>query len=113
MTVAPRQSDTPKVGHYLLKLIKGGPWVAAEITHDDEGWKCMIDGEWQGPSRDPWLLSNMERIHWGGRETTPSEAAYRVAVSRYAKIYDPSSPIANPHKAINLDTHIPYKRKRT
>lgn len=110
MTPTPRQSDTPRPGCYLLRLVRKGPWVAAEITRGEGGWRCMLDNVWQGPSHDPWSLPNMEKIHWGGRETTPSEAAYRAALSKHAKTHEPDSPEANPRRPIDINT-LRYKRK--
>lgn len=107
MIASTRRSDTPVPGHYLLRLVKGGPRVAAQIVHDEDGWMVMIDGKWSGPSRDPWLLPDLERIHWGGRETTPDEAAYRLAIKRYAETYTPDAPAANPKRPIDRDSVLP------
>lgn len=109
LTEAPRQSDTPRPGFYLLRLVRGGPWVGAEIIHDADGqWRTMLDGKWEGPSRNPWILPMMEKIHFGGRETTESEVRFRVGAARWAAIYAPSSAPANPHKPIDIDSLIPF-----
>lgn len=106
---SPRQSDTPRVGWYLLKLVRGGPWVAAEIVRDDaEYWWVMIDGAWQGPALDPWALPAMETVHWYGRETTAEDVQFRIGLARWAAIYRPDHAAANPRKAIDLDTLTPF-----
>jgi hypothetical protein len=106
---APRRSDTPKPGFYLLRVVRGGPWVGASISFDaDAGWSVMLDGETQGPSLDPWSLPNMERVHWGGRESTEAEVVYRIGLKRWAEIHKPDHHAANPRKAISLDDLIPF-----
>lgn len=105
----PRKSDTPEPGFYLIRLTRGGPWVGAQITHDDaDGWRAMIDGIWSGPSNDPWLVSGLETIHWYGRASTESEVKYRIGLKRWAEIHAPDAPAANPTKAVNLDKLIPF-----
>lgn len=108
MTTAPRVSDTPLPGFYRLKLIRGGPWVPAQIKHDEGGWQTMLDGKWSNQSTDPWLLPDMERIHFGGRDTTEAEVNFMLARKRHAEVYEPDSPAANPRKAIDLDKIIPF-----
>ena len=103
-----RTSDTPQPGFYLLKLVRGGPWVAAQIVHDEVGWRCMIDGVWEGPVSDPWIMRSLEAVHWGGRETTEAEVKYRLALKQHAQTYEPSAPAANPKRAVNLDEIIPF-----
>jgi hypothetical protein len=104
---APRVSDKPSPGHYLLRLVRGGPWVAAEISLGDDGWTVMIDGAVDGPAHDPWSLPNMERVHFYGRPTTIEDAQYRIGRKRWAEIYAPHDPAANPTKRIDLDRFTP------
>ena len=105
----PRVSDRPVPGHYLLRLTRGGPWVAAEIMrHEDGTWSVMLDGVVQGPSADPWALSAMEAVHWGGRESYASETAYRLAMKRFAVEHKPDHPAAHPRRAVDPDTLIPF-----
>jgi hypothetical protein len=103
----PRQSDTPRPGYYLLRLVRGGPWVAAQVARDPAGWRCMIDGTWEGPAADPWSLRGMETIHWSGRETTAEDCQRRIGLARWAKIHEPDHPAANPRRPIDLDRIIP------
>ena len=103
MPSPPRQSDKPEPGHYLMKLIRNGPWVAAQIVIEDDQWSVMIDGAWSGPSADPWLLPDMERVHWYGRPSTEAETKYRIGVKRWAEIHKPDHPAANPKSPILLD----------
>ena len=107
MTV-PRQSGVAVPGHYLIRLVRRGPWVAAEISHGEDGWRCIVGGVVEGPSDNPWSLASLGQVHAYGRETTPSEAAYREAMRRHAELHDPSHPAANPRKPVSLDRIIPF-----
>lgn len=104
-----RVSDRPIPGHYLMRLVKHGPWVAAEIRRDENGrWYAMLDGVESGPAEDPWSLPDLERIHFGGRDSYASETAYRLAMARFSREHRPDSPAANPRLAINPDVLVPY-----
>lgn len=103
-----RQSDKPTPGFYVLRLIKGGPWVGAEIRFEDGQWSVMIDGDTQGPSANPWVLDRLAMVHHYGRFSTESEVQFRIGQKRWAQIYSPSHSAANPRRAIDLDRHIPY-----
>lgn len=104
-----RVSDRPVPGHYLLRLTKGGPWCAAEIRRDENGlWSCHIDGVESGPAEDPWTLPDLERIHFGGRESYASETAYRLAMARFAREHKPDDPSANPRRPIDPDKFVPF-----
>lgn len=117
MTIAPRRKpirmgEPPEPGFYVRKR-RGYVSLAAQITYDPtDGFMVMLDGKWEGPSRDPWLLPLMHEV-FTAEPSTESEVRYLIGVRRWAEIYDPSSPVANPHKAINIDTHVPYRRKCT
>ena len=110
---SPRRSDTPTPGTYLLRLVRGGPYVGAAIVQRDDGWSVMIDGEWLGPSPDPWpadnpqFLAAMESVNFHGRPASEEEVKYRIGLKRWATIYDQSHAAANPRKAIDLDNIVP------
>lgn len=109
MPAAPRVSDRPTPGWYLIRLVKNGPKVGAQLSYDPaDGWSAMIDGEREGPSRDPWMLPMVERIHFYGLPVTESEVEYRIGVKRWAAINKPGHPAANPRRAINIDEIIPF-----
>jgi hypothetical protein len=50
----------------------------------------------------------LETVHWYGRSSTPDEVAYRIGRKRWAEIYKPDDAAANPRRAIDLDTLIPF-----
>ena len=108
MPPIPRQSDKPRAGYYLIRLARGGPFVGASIAwHETDGWTCMVDGECQGPSLDPWLLPFMETIHFYGKNSTSAEVKFKIGLKRFCEIYAPNEPAANPRKPINPDTFVP------
>ena len=108
MPPAPRQSDRPEPGHYLIRLARGGPFVGASIAFNDvNGWSVMIDGEEQGPDPDPWQLPFMEKVHWFGRASTEAEVKFRIGLKRYQEIHKPDGIAANPRSPINANKYIP------
>jgi len=105
----PRRADIPTPGWYVLRLVRGGPWVPARITHDPAvGWTVMLNGVTDGPAHDPWTLANMEAVHWGGRPSTEADCKRRLGAKRWAELFDPGHYAANPRKPINLDDITPF-----
>lgn len=107
MTAPLRRSDIPEPGYYLVRLVRWGPLVGAQIVHDELGWSVMIDGQWWGPSVDPWALTAMERVHWG-RPSTETDVKYRISLKRWAEVYEPDHAAANPRKPIDRNKVVPY-----
>jgi hypothetical protein len=108
MTDAPRRSDTPTPGYYLMRLVKNGPLVGCAIERTAEGWRVMKNGEWQGPSDDPWILPFMHDVHHFAEMSTEAEVRYRIGLKRYEEIYRPDGAAANPRRAINRDKALPF-----
>lgn len=105
---ATRQSDQPVPGFYLLKPARGGVWVGAVIEFKDGEWSVTVDGDRQGPSKNPWILPLLVQVHHYGQFSTESEVAFRIGRSRWARIHAPSSPEANPRRPIDLDAVVPF-----
>lgn len=115
-----RRSDIPTPGHYLLKLIRGGPWVGAVVLHKPEGWYVCVNGEWLGASPDPWpadwpaFSAAMERVHFGGRTeingrpVSEDDIRFLDAKRQWAALYAPDDKAANPRRAIDLDKIVPF-----
>jgi hypothetical protein len=100
----PRRSDVPEPGWYLLRLVRGGVWVGAQIAYNEaEGWTVVLDGVLEGPNHNPWALPSMERVHWGGRPTTEAEVLYRIGIKRFAEIHMPAHPAVNPKQPVDID----------
>lgn len=114
MTLPPRRIDVPRQGAYLLRLVKNGPLVGAVILRRDGAWHVMVDGDWLGPSVEPWptdwpeFLAMMERVHIGGRPSDDAEVQFRIGKKRWAMIHEPTNAAANPKRAINRDTAVPF-----
>jgi hypothetical protein len=110
MTEPPRQLGRPEVGFWRLRLVKGGPLVAACIR-----W-CETDAEPDEPSNDmagtrsPFLAAfindqpvDMDRV-WHYRGEPIDEATYRfmVADAAWAAVHAPADPAARPHERVNI-----------
>ena len=98
----------PTPGFYLVRLVPKGPFVGAQIAHDDTGWWSMLDGVYSDPVDDPVWLTDVEKIHAYGRMTTMAEVQFRLGLKRYQQIYNPDAPAANPRKPINIDKLVPF-----
>jgi len=105
---APRRVDQPTPGHYLVRVVPKGPFVGASIMrHDDGTWSVMRDGVTEGPAADPWSLPLMHHVFLG-RFSTAEEVQFRIGVKRWAAIYQPDHAAANPTRAINQHTIVPF-----
>ena len=101
-----RIGEPPEPGFYLRRLVRGGPYVGCQIVHNADGWRVMQDGVWQGPSADPWLLPLMHEVFLA-EPATEAEVQHRIGVKRWAEIYQPDHPAANPRRAIDIDRVVP------
>ncbi|HUY05075.1 MAG TPA: hypothetical protein VMV33_17495 [Rhodocyclaceae bacterium] len=100
---APRRVDQPETGHFLLRLVRGGPFVAARIAYTDNLWRATIDGAEQDPPAPEWFrAAGVERIWIGGRRCTPAEYDYHLQLARWARTHSPDHPAAQPEKPIDL-----------
>lgn len=74
MTDPPRQIDAIQPGHFAIRLVRKGPWVAAKIELTAHGWKGWINGQSQGfANLDPWTAEGVSRIWHFGRSITQAE----------------------------------------
>lgn len=110
----------PIPGLYRIRLVKGGPWVAARIVYGPpldpiDGteldraprWQCWIDGEMIGADPDPHA-AGAYRI-WPAHQVSQAEYDHMVAVSKWAKEHSPRDPAANPTRPIDpLTAPIPF-----
>lgn len=95
----------PQDGYFKTRLVRGGPCVPARIFRDEEkdfvtgkltGFdivKCEINGKAKNPLREWLQLARMP--------ITKADFDHRVAVSDWAKKYDPNSSEANEDRAID------------
>lgn len=111
----PRRIDRPKPGFWLLRLVKGGPDVAACILRLQTRHE---PGEPQNQmERSPFLAAfiNGEPVDlaavWErrGRAITEAEHCYRVALTDWAIQNAPHEPAARPTEAINhMTAPVPF-----
>lgn len=104
-------------GRWLIRLVKGGPYVPAEIriietTHEPG----RPDNDMTG-TRSPFIAAfilgepaSLEEV-WlrRGEEITKQRHDHLVAVARWARRYAPEEPIAEPSHRINrLTSPVPF-----
>ncbi len=92
----------------MIKLVKGGPPVAARIAFDDETgrWQVTINGEDKAPHTDPWQAEGMSRVWHYGRIIDEAEYTFMLARAAWARQHAPDDPSAKPDEPIDL-TRIP------
>lgn len=110
-----RRIDRVEPGLYRIRLVAGGPWVAAQITIQDGMIYLSINGE-------PAILGITESMYfdivaeltaagdafrnpiiaaaWFGHRINDDEYHYLIAVSRWAREHAPDHPMARPEKPI-------------
>lgn len=98
----PRRVDEPRPGYFMIRLVRGGPPVAAAICHDAKGWYVIIDGVEKRPAPEPWDAEDMSRVWHYGREVPEEEYRFRVATAEHARVHDPSHPAAKPDQAVDF-----------
>ena len=101
-----RDISRPEPGRFKMKLVKGGPFVAAEILVLPNGdWAAEINGKMQTPSNsDPAHAAGVFRIWTGGQRITDGEFNFLRALAEWARKNDPNHPLSAPHKAVKLGT---------
>ena len=105
----PRRTDRPQPGFYILRLVRGGPPVGAEIIRDDDGnWWCSVDDVLYGPNADPFQIDALANVHAYGQEATEAEVRYRIDLGRWARQFAPNHAAANPRRPVNSDTLVPF-----
>lgn len=109
-----RDPDHPESGCYAVKLVKGGPEVAAKIWHDkrpEEGvdiWWATTDGGQSAETHsDPQLNETVQQIWLFGRKIDDLEYDFMLARAAHARQHEPNSPWANPRKPMDLRTIPP------
>ena len=100
----------PQPGWWLVKLVKGGPTVAACIRLVLTEFEPDFPQNDMRGTRSPFLAAfvndepvDMDRV-WltKGEPITEAEYAFRVADAKWAAEHAPNEPAAQPHKAVDL-----------
>lgn len=100
-TDAPRPVDRPEPGFFRMKLIRGGPFVAARIGHDTAGWWAEIDGQRYAPHPDPAHAEAVYRVWHGGHVIPEAEYQHLLAVRGWAEREMPTHPVTHPREPID------------
>ena len=109
-----RRPDVPMTGYFRIRLVRGGPFVAASIDITADGlWRVMVNGEPSAACAEPWDCPGMERVWFYGHRIDHAEHDYLVALSAHARAHDATHPLAQPGRPIDLHAMAPiYRRKR-
>lgn len=76
-----RSISEPRTGYFKLRLVRGGPWVAASITmRFQQFWQAEINGQVWDWHLDPAQAPNVYRIWTTGKQINEAEYA---ALSRH------------------------------
>lgn len=99
-----RRVDLPETGFFRVRLVRGGPWVAAELRQDGAGrWQAWVDGQPREPAHpDPAQADFVFHVWHYGERITESEHAFLLAQAAHARVHEPDSPAANPTRAIRI-----------
>lgn len=106
----PRRVDVPEPGFFAIRLVKGGPKVAATIERDAAGvWSTTIDGVRQSGAAhtDPALAEGVFRIWHYGERITEAEHRYLIDFAAYVRVHVPDAPEANPTQPIVIGRLLP------
>lgn len=92
-----RRVDQPEPGYFLVRLVKGGPRVAAEITHRRGLWGALVNGETCGAQHADWTRAAGVAAVWLGERIDAAE--YRRVLALAAQ---PGHPNATPRRPLDL-----------
>ena len=101
---APRSVTEPRPGFFLIRLVKGGPFVAARISHQNGVWWAEINGKPCGARHSDPLLAEKVFHVWLTARQEIDEAEYR---RRLGLASQAGHPAAQPRKPIDLNALPP------
>lgn len=98
--------DAPEPGYFAIRMVKGGPLVAARIYASDHA--CPVTGV--AGERPRRLLAeiagrdaDVDRVWLYGRPIPEAEYRYLMGVQTWAETNAPRDPAANPSDPIDLN----------
>lgn len=108
----------PRPGLYKVRLVRRGPWIAAEIEDADDvivARVCGLGETWRGTRQqlsdqiNEALLEGrafqhpLLKVSLFGRETTPEEHAFLTDRREWALLHDPNDMYARAREPIDID----------
>lgn len=103
-----RRVDLPEQGFFRIRLVRGGPWVGAEIRCESGIWTGLIDGQpGETSDADPAAAQHVFRIWHSGEIIPEHEHAFLLSRAAWARLHAPDDPAANPNQPIRLDSLPP------
>jgi hypothetical protein len=112
-----RRIDTVNPGFYRVKLVRGGPFIAARIVITDD----MIEVSHHGhpahfrlpvPAYFDLVVEQttlgqadkhpLTRVSWFGQRISEGEYRYLIHMHEWAKAHAPDHPMADPTKPIHV-----------
>lgn len=116
----PREISKPRPGLFKLRLVRGGPWVAARIVHmaardpvtgealdRSPLWSAYVNDELLAEPSPDYVEAKVNRIWEYGRPIDLAEYKFLLAQHRHAARYEPNHPAADPRRAIDPLTSPP------
>lgn len=106
--------EDPHPGFWLVRLVKGGPEVAAclrviETVAEPDNPENDMTGT-RSPHLAAFVLDQpvpLERVwDWRGEPITEAEYRHQCASAEWARLFSPQEPIANPFRKVDL-TRLP------
>ena len=110
-----RQIDQPRPGYFKMRIVKGGPFVGAEIRHgpsrDPETgeelerswlWEALIDGKHARPPACDPMNAGVFRIWESATEISEHEYRFMISDAEWCKQHAPEEPKSKPNAEINL-----------
>lgn len=110
-----RAIASPEPGFFKVRLVRGGPWVAARIFRPCP-IEVLVYGEWQAIDRWPALAAEIDgescpvdRVWLFGNTITQLEFEVLGAKAGWARAYQPEHPQAKPRERVNrLTMPVPF-----
>lgn len=101
----PRPAAISGPGHFKVRLVKKGPWVAALLQIEAGVSVCTIDGKRMDPAESyRWVADIGDEAYALGPRITEPEYLQMLALVEWAKTNQPDHPVLNPRRPISLNT---------
>jgi hypothetical protein len=100
-TEPPRAVDRPETGFFRMRLVRKGPFVAAQINHQNNHWWAVINGDKYPPAADPAAAPYVFDVWLAGERITEDEYNYLTARRTWAAQHAPRDPANAPRQRVD------------